>query len=83
MRKYIKIHPSDHVAVALVPLPAGTTVEADGKQICLSEDIPQGHKFALTDLSVGDRVLKYGAPIGIVTKPVRAGTWVHIHNLKL
>lgn len=82
MRKYIKIHPSDHVAVALVPLPAGTTVEADGKQIRLSEDIPQGHKFALTDLSVGDRVLKYGAPIGIVTKPVRAGTWVHIHNLK-
>ena len=71
MRKYIKIHPSDHVAVALVPLPAGTTVEADGKQIRLSEDIPQGHKFALTDLSVGDRVLKYGAPIGIVTKPVR------------
>lgn len=51
MQKYIKIHPADKVAVALCPLPAGTLVSIDHKEITLSEDIPQGHKFALCDLA--------------------------------
>ena len=41
MQKYIKIHPADKVAVALCPLPAGTLVSIDHKEITLSEDIPR------------------------------------------
>ncbi len=53
MQTYLKIHPDDSVAVALAPLAAGTSVHLDHKEILLSEDIPQGHKFALKDIRQG------------------------------
>lgn len=63
MQEYIKIHPADKVAVALCPLKAGTTVSIDGRELALIEDIPQGHKFALTSLKKEEPVIKYGYPI--------------------
>ena len=82
MQKYIKIHPADKVAVALCPLPAGTVVSTDQRETTLTEDIPQGHKFALCDLAQGEPVIKYGYPIGLTKEPVKTGAWVHVHNMK-
>lgn len=82
MQKYIKIHPSDKVAVALYPLDAGTVVSIDGQEVTLLNDIPQGHKFALVDLAANEPVIKYGYPIGITKEPVKAGAWIHVHNMK-
>lgn len=82
MQKFIKIHPADKVAVALCPLPAGTVVSIDEKEITLTQDIPQGHKFALEDLSENEPVIKYGYPIGITKEPVSKGAWIHVHNMK-
>lgn len=81
-QKYIKIHPSDKVAVALCPLAAGTVVSIENREITLLEDIPQGHKFALEDLTENEPVIKYGYPIGITKEPVRSGGWIHVHNMK-
>ena len=47
--KYLKINPSDNVAVAITALPAGEKLTVDGKEITLNEDVPAGHKFALKD----------------------------------
>ena len=82
MQKYIQIHPNDKVAVALCPLEAGYTVRISDKEITLREDIPQGHKFVLTDLAEGEEVIKYGYPIGVTREPVQAGSWIHVHNMK-
>lgn len=82
MQTYIKIHPADKVAVALCPLQAGTVISIDQKEITLLEDIPQGHKFALQDLSENEPVIKYGYPIGITKEPVKTGAWIHVHNMK-
>lgn len=82
MQKYIQIHPNDKVAVALCPLEAGYTVRISDKKITLREDIPQGHKFVLTDLAEGEEVIKYGYPIGVTREPVQAGSWIHVHNMK-
>lgn len=82
MKTYLKIHPADLVAVALEPLAAHTAVQADGREIVLCEDIPRGHKFALADIPQGAAVIKYGAPIGVASKPIAAGEWVHTHNVK-
>lgn len=82
MQTYIKIHPADKVAVALCPLSAGTVISIDQKEITLLEDIPQGHKFALQDLSENEPIIKYGYPIGITKEPVKAGSWIHVHNMK-
>lgn len=81
MKTYLKIHPSDNIAVALVTLAKGTTIENDGINVRLTEDIPQGHKFSLTDLKKGDQIIKYGSPIGIASHDINIGSWVHIHNI--
>jgi len=69
---FLKINPADNVAVALHPLPKGMAALG----VTLLQDVPQGHKFTLTDLSAGDNVIKYGYPIGHVTKDAPAGTWI-------
>ena len=69
---YIKINPADNVAVALQDLSQGTVVEG----VTLSMDIPRGHKIVLHDLKAGENVVKYGFPIGHVTRDAAAGTMV-------
>ena len=81
-RDVIRIHPRDNVVVALRPLAAGETVSVDGQAVCVQEEIPFGHKMALTDLADGAVVIKYGAPIGHTTQAVLPGAWLHSHNLK-
>ena len=70
--KYIKINPADNVAVALEDLAKGDVVEG----VTLSMDIPRGHKIVLKDLKAGDNVIKYGYPIGHVTRDAAPGTMV-------
>ena len=69
---YIKINPSDNVAVALRDLSKGSVVEG----VTLSMDIPRGHKIVLQALKAGENVIKYGFPIGHVTRDAAAGTMV-------
>ena len=70
--EYIKINPADNVAVALRDLSKGDSVEG----VVLSMDIPRGHKIVLRDLKAGENVIKYGYPIGHVTRDAAAGTMV-------
>lgn len=79
---FIKIHPDDLVAVALAPLEKNTVLNVDGQNCTLTEDIPQGHKFALTNIPQGSPVIKYGFPIGSAISDIPTGAWVHTHNLK-
>jgi len=72
MSRYIRINPADNVAVALQDLHAGETIA----EVVLREDIPAGHKATLCDLSEGQDVIKYGFPIGHVTRDAAAGTLV-------
>lgn len=82
MQDYIRIHQSDTVAVALKPLKKGMACIIDGVEVILNEDIMQGHKFALKQMSKGSRVIKYGSPIGIAKDAIEAGAWVHTHNIQ-
>lgn len=43
--------------------------------------VPAGHKIALRDIPKGSAVVKYGYPIGVATADIRAGEFVHTHNL--
>ncbi|MCC8173525.1 MAG: altronate dehydratase family protein [Odoribacter sp.] len=82
MKRFIKINPADNVAVALDLLKAGEKVNVEGKEIEIKEDIEVGHKFALTDIKVGENVIKYGYPIGHTTQDIPTGAWVHTHNVR-
>ncbi|MBO4476619.1 MAG: altronate dehydratase [Bacteroidales bacterium] len=70
--RYIKINPEDNVAVALQDLKKGEAVEG----VTLVSDVPRGHKAVLKDLKAGDDVIKYGYPIGHVTRDAAAGSLV-------
>ena len=76
--KYIKINPADNVAVALEDLSKGEVVEG----VTLLVDIPRGHKIVLQDLKAGENVIKYGFPIGHVTKDAPQGTMVNHECIK-
>ena len=80
MGRILHLHAEDNCAVALENIRRGMVL--DGTSLTAQEDIALGHKVALRDLSPGDKVIKYGAPIGSVTQPVRAGAHLHVHNLK-
>ncbi|MBR6089087.1 MAG: altronate dehydratase [Anaerolineaceae bacterium] len=82
MKKFLKIHESDNVAVALQPVPAGTPVDIDGFDVVSNGDIPAGHKIALVDIPEGVNIIKYGFPIGHAKTDIRAGDHVHSHNVK-
>ena len=76
--KYVKISPIDNVAVALTDLRSGETA----CEVVLKTDVPAGHKFALCDIKAGENVIKYGSPIGCAKEDIKAGDWVHTHNVK-
>jgi altronate dehydratase len=75
--KFIRLHATDNVVIALADLPAGTTVEG----VTLMQAVPRGHKVALTALVKGALVLRYGQIIGQATADIPPGGHVHSHNL--
>ena len=76
-----KCHSRDNVAVALRPLVRRDTIAVGGRKVTVTDDVPQGHKIALTALRRGDTVTKYGASIGCATHEIGVGEHVHSHNL--
>ena len=45
-------------------------------------DLPMGHKIALKDVKKGEKIIKYGYPIGVATEDIKKGDFVHTHNLQ-
>lgn len=83
MKGYLKINANDNVAVILADvLTAGDVVELDGQRVVVQQEVARGHKVALVDMCAGQQVVKYGYPIGHLTQAVKAGEWIHTHNLK-
>lgn len=82
MSKILKINPADSVAVALQDLKQGETIAVGDVSVALLQDIPAGHKFALRAMKKEEPILKYGYPIGEAKQDIRAGEWVHTHNVK-
>ena len=82
MQKAIRINENDNVAVALQDIAKGESFSFGNVNVTVAEDIPRGHKFALTNLEAKTPVIKYGFSIGNTTENVEVGHWIHTHNLK-
>lgn len=78
----ILLHPNDNILVCVKHIAVGDPVTIDGELITSNIAIDVGHKIARTALSVGDKVYRYGAPIGSLTEAVAKGEHVHMHNMK-
>lgn len=80
-RSCIRLHPKDSVAVALKSLGPGEHLpEYD---IITRDEIPAGHKVALTKITTGTPIIKYGQIIGFASVDIEPGRHVHSHNLAL
>ncbi len=80
--KTIKINPADNVAVAIVPLKAGETVNVEGIDITTTSEVPAGHKLLLQDLKAGENIIKYGYPIGHLKEDHKKGDFIYDANIK-
>ena len=75
---FLRIHPSDNVAVALRAAEPGAVFAG----VTTAEPIPAGHKLALSAIAIGQPVIKYGYPIGVASVAISAGSHVHSHNVR-
>jgi hypothetical protein len=80
--RLILLSPRDNVMVVGRAIAAGEVVRVSGTDVNVPRDLPLGHKIACLPIEVGDKVMKYGAPIGSATRRIDVGEHVHIHNLK-
>ena len=85
MANVLLMHLDDNVVNAVVDLPQGAPLALDGHAdlgVVALEPIPFGHKVAIAPIARGERVVKYGASIGIATADIAPGQHVHTHNLR-
>lgn len=82
-------HEKDEVGVVVVEevqaaqVISGWSMETNETiEIKTLDPIPLGHKIALTDISKGSDVIKYGEVIGQAIADIPAGSHLHTHNTK-
>jgi hypothetical protein len=73
---------ADNVLVATTSLPAEIAVLVDGIRLRLGSNLRLGHKLARRAIPAGEKIIKYGAPIGVATTAIAAGAHVHVHNVR-
>ncbi len=78
----IKINKIDNVVVALEKISSDEKLYLDGKEILIPNNVAQGHKIAAINISEGENIIKYGHVIGQAIAYIKAGEWVHSHNMK-
>jgi altronate hydrolase len=79
----IHLRPDDNVAVARKLIPAGTVLRTGDATFNLPGTVKMGHKFAVTTITEGDPIRKYGQVIGFAGHFIYPGEHVHVHNVKL
>ena len=80
----IILDPTDVVGIAKRPLLPGTVlVREDGAELRISQMVPPGHKFALTDIANDSPVRRYGQIVGFSTMDIKPGQHVHVQNMSI
>jgi (2R)-sulfolactate sulfo-lyase subunit alpha len=88
MIQFLVHEEADNVGVATVDIKKGEKAKGlymdsqKKSEVKALQDIPLGHKIALTNLKKEGSVIKYGHDIGRVVADTKMGEHVHIHNLK-
>ena len=78
----LRISDKDNVYVLLRNLKAGTRLQLDEQTVVVENSLELGHKIAARNIAGGEKIVKYGAPIGSATRDIRTGQHVHLHNIK-
>ncbi len=71
----------DTVYVLRDQIAAGEAVMVGGVAVAFAQPLGLGHKIARLAVPAGEKVIKYGAPIGRASRAIAPGDHVHLHNL--
>ncbi|HRO80012.1 MAG TPA: altronate dehydratase family protein [Alicycliphilus denitrificans] len=77
----LHLHPNDNVFVAKTALALGQEIPELG--VRARAQVPAGHKIAARRIAEGEQVRKYDTVIGVATRDLEPGDYVHSHNLKI
>lgn len=81
MGPLLHLHPNDNVFVAKTALALGQEIPELG--VRTRAQVPAGHKIAARRIAEGEQVKKYDTVIGVATRDLEPGDYVHSHNLKI
>ena len=80
--RLLRLHPDDNVLTAITTLGSETQILVDHREMTTTGVVPLGHKVAARHIQAGQKIIKYGVPIGSATCAIGPGEHVHTHNLK-
>ncbi|PWJ58392.1 altronate hydrolase [Dyadobacter jejuensis] len=80
--KFLKVHPSDNVIVALRDQESNAVAEYLGEQYTLPYGVMAKHKFVTEDIDTGGAIIMYGVLVGRATQPIKRGEPITTFNLK-
>tara|TARA_B100000282_G_C31720717_1_gene485841 strand:- start:965 stop:1270 length:306 start_codon:yes stop_codon:yes gene_type:complete len=82
----IILKPKDNVGTSIKPLKRNTEIilklEKQLINFVIKENIKLCHKFSLSKIRKGDKIIKYGEIIGVAIDDIQSGNLVHIHNIQ-
>ena len=83
----LRVNGLDNVATILADdVKDGDLIEIRDKKgnsetVVVKGDVPYGHKLAVCDIKKGSDIVKYGEAIGMASRDIAKGEYVHVHNL--
>lgn len=80
--RLLRLHPADNVLTVIATLEAGQQIRVGDATVTVETRLPIGHKVAARAIAAGEKILKYGAPIGSATRNIPAGGHAHTQNVQ-
>ena len=80
--RLLRLHAADNVLTVISPIEAGEILSVGEATATVPARLPIGHKVAAKAIAPGEKILKYGAPIGSATVAIAPGEHVHTHNVQ-
>ncbi len=81
-RELIRLALPDNVLVARQEIAAGSRLIISGIQVLVEEKVQLGFKVAARKIEKGEKIIKYGMPIGSAITTILTGEIVHVHNIQ-
>src|SRR4051812_34495130 len=80
--RLLRLHADDNVLTVIARLEPGAEIALEGATATVGAALPIGHKVAARAIAAGEKIIKYGVPIGSASREITAGEHVHTQNLK-
>jgi hypothetical protein len=83
VKNCVRLSEADNVVVATRSIEVGDVLTTGTAEYGIAGDgVAPGHKLAIVPIARGDKIRKFGVPVGSATQDIAPGRHVHMHNVK-